>query len=181
MKHPLVVRRSRRKTLSLSVGPDLQVVVKAPLFLRGTEIEAFVAKHEGWIDRQMELQRERAEKQRALFLTPERVAALRERAKELLDGRVRHYAALMGVTPTGVKITSARTRWGSCSAKNSLCFSFRLILLPPEAVDYVVVHELAHIREKNHGPRFYREVETYLPDYRRRIELLRQAQREIGI
>lgn len=181
MKHPVVVRRSKRKTLSLSVGPDLQVVVKAPLFLRGAEIEAFVAKHRDWIDRQMELQRERAEKQRALLLTPEKTAALRERAKEILGGRVRYYAALMGVTPAGVKITSARTRWGSCSTKNSLCFSFRLILLPPEAVDYVVVHELAHIRVKNHGPAFYREVETYLPDYRRRIALLRQAQRKIGI
>lgn len=181
MKYPVVVRRSKRKTLSLSVGPDLQVVVKAPLFLRSAEIEAFVAKHGEWIDRQMELQRERAEKQRALLLTPEKIDALREKAKEVLDGRVRHYAGLMGVAPAGVRITSARTRWGSCSAKNSLCFSFRLILLPPEAVDYVVVHELAHIRVKNHGPAFYREIETFLPDYRRRIALLRQAQKEIGI
>lgn len=181
MKHPVVIHRSKRKTMSLSIGPDLRAVVRAPLFVSSAEIEAFVEKHEQWIGRQTELQRERAEKQRALLSTPEKAAALKERAAEVLSERVRHYGAAMGVHPAGIRITSARTRWGSCSAANRLCFSYRLILLPPEAVDAVVVHELAHIRVKNHGPAFYREVETYLPDYRRRIALLKAAQREIGL
>ena len=180
MKHPVEIHRSKRRTLSLTVAPDLRVVVRAPRFVRDSEIEAFVEKHAKWIERQTELQRERMEKQRAL-LTPERVAALKKEAAEELNERVRHYGARMGVRPAGVRITSARTRWGSCSAANRLCFSYRLILLPPEAVDAVVVHELAHIRVKNHGPAFYREVETYLPDYRKRIALLKAAQRELGL
>ena len=83
--------------------------------------------------------------------------------------------ARMGVMPTGLHITAARTRWGSCSGKNSLCFSLFLMRYPPEAIDAVVVHELAHIRHKNHGPDFYRFVEKTLPDYRQRIALLKQS------
>ena len=79
----------------------------------------------------------------------------------------------MGVTSTGVKITTARKRYGSCSGKDSLCFSCFLMNCPEEAIDLVVVHELCHIREKNHGPRFYALLERYLPDYRERIKLLR--------
>ncbi len=86
---------------------------------------------------------------------------------------VRHWAQEMGVTPTGLKITSARTRFGSCSGKNSLCFSLYLMEYPPEAIEAVVVHELAHIRHKNHGSDFYTLVRQYLPDYDARIKLLK--------
>ena len=78
----------------------------------------------------------------------------------------------MGVAPTGFKVTAARKRYGSCSAKNSLCFSCFLMNCPEEAVELVVVHELCHIREKNHGPGFYALLERYLPDWRERKKLL---------
>jgi predicted metal-dependent hydrolase len=80
----------------------------------------------------------------------------------------------MGVAPTGVKITSARTRFGSCSGKNSLCFSLYLMEYPEDAIDAVVVHELAHIRHKDHSPAFYAEVERWMSDYRQRAKLLKQ-------
>ena len=105
--------------------------------------------------------------------TAEEEARLRTLAREALPRREAHFAALMGVEPAGVRITSARTRFGSCSGRNSLCFSWRLMAYPPEAVDYVVVHELAHITVKNHSPAFYRVVERYLPDWRQRRELLK--------
>ena len=79
----------------------------------------------------------------------------------------------MGVCPTGMRITGARTRFGSCSGKNSICFSWRLMAYPQEAVDYVVVHELAHILHKNHGPAFYQCIESVLPDWRQRRALLK--------
>ena len=79
----------------------------------------------------------------------------------------------MDVRPTGLKITTARKRYGSCSGKNSLCFSCFLMDCPEEAIDLVVVHELCHIREKNHGPRFYALLGQYLPDYKERKKLLR--------
>lgn len=79
----------------------------------------------------------------------------------------------MGVHPTGVKITQARKRYGSCSGRDSLCFSCYLMNCPEEAIDLVVVHELCHILEKNHGPRFYALLARYLPDWAERKKLLR--------
>ena len=76
---------------------------------------------------------------------------LARQGREYLPRRVAYWAARMDVMPTGLRITSARTRWGSCSGKNSLCFSLFLMRYPPEAIDAVVVHELAHIRYKNHS------------------------------
>ena len=79
----------------------------------------------------------------------------------------------MGLRPAGVTITGAEKRFGSCSAKNRICFSWRLMQYPEEAVDYVVVHELAHILHKNHGKAFYACVEEVLPDWRARRALLK--------
>ena len=79
----------------------------------------------------------------------------------------------MGVTPTGLKITTARKRYGSCSGKNSLCFSCFLMQYPDEAVDLVVVHELCHIKVKNHSRDFYTLLEQFLPDYKERRKLLK--------
>lgn len=100
----------------------------------------------------------------------------RRRAKERLTERLSHYEAISGWNAQGVRITAAKTRWGSCSGKNRLCFSWRLILAPPEALDYVVVHELAHTVEHNHSPRFWRLVASVLPDYKQRQQLLRQTE-----
>ena len=75
--------------------------------------------------------------------------------------------------PSAVKITAARTRYGSCSARNSICFSCFLMDCPEEAIDLVVVHELVHIRYKNHGPQFYQLLADVLPDWKERKKLLR--------
>ena len=90
----------------------------------------------------------------------------------MLPGKVAYWSTRTGLVPTGVKITTARKRYGSCSGTNSLCFSCFLMNCPEEAVDLVVVHELCHIREKNHGPGFYALLSQYLPDYRERKKLL---------
>ena len=76
-------------------------------------------------------------------------------------------SAVMGLNPTGISITRARTRYGSCSPKNRLNFSCFIMRLTPEEIDYVVVHELAHIKEKNHGRGFYSLVESFLPNYKK--------------
>ena len=169
-KYELV--RSRRKTLAIEVDRTGRVVIRAPMRATGEQIERFVAAHADWIARAQARQRAR------LAAHPEpdeaRRAELIRRAKEELPPKVAYYAQLMGVQPTGLKITSARTRFGSCSRKNSLCFSWRLMEYPEAAVDYVVVHELAHITHKNHGPRFWALVERYMPDYRARRALLRE-------
>ena len=80
----------------------------------------------------------------------------------------------MGLRPTGITITGARTRFGSCSPQNRLCFSWRLMEYPEDAIDYVVVHELAHLVHRNHGPEFHALVGSVLPDQDRRRAMLRE-------
>ena len=165
--------RSDRKTLGLEITPDLRVVVRAPKRCPQREITRFVDSHCGWIESHLEIQRQRQEKRAARQVTPEQEQALRRAAAETIPRRVAHYAPLVGVTPAGMSITSARTRFGSCSGKNRLCFSWRLMQYPPEAVDYVVVHELCHIRHHNHSRDFWAAVAAVMPDYPQRQRLLK--------
>lgn len=103
------------------------------------------------------------------------IALYRKLAREFISEKVVYYSEHMGVTPSAVKISSAKKRWGSCSGKDSLNFSWRLIMAPPQAIEYVVVHELAHIREHNHSQRFWDIVERQMPDYLHRQALLHQV------
>ena len=164
--------RSRRRTMALEITRDAEVLVRAPLRVSEASIRRFVESHRAWIE--THLARRQAHLAAHPPLTEAELAALRSRAKADLPERTALWARRMGVEPAGVKITAARTRFGSCSAKNSICFSLYLMQYPPEAIDYVVVHELAHIRHRNHGPAFYAEVARWLPDYRKRQALLRK-------
>lgn len=162
--------RSKRRTLSLEVTHELTVLVRAPVHCPKSVIDAFVCKHENWVTTRLEKQRQRLEAHPEP--TEEERLALIDRAKRELPERVAHYATIMNVQPLGISITGAQKRFGSCSAKNRLCFAWRLMSYPQEAIDYVVVHELAHIVHKNHGHNFYALVESVMPDYRRRKKLL---------
>lgn len=166
------VLRSKRKTVSLEVRPDLTVLVRAPKLMSKKQIDAFVQRHEVWLNRTLERTARRAEWEKTLD-SPEREKELRRKAKEYLPGKTEEWAKIMGVSPTGITVTGAKTRFGSCSPKNRICYSWRLMAYPPEAIEYVIVHELAHILQKNHSPRFYAVVEWYLPDWKARRNLLK--------
>jgi len=101
-------------------------------------------------------------------------------AKRDLTNKVIDFAKQMSVTPIAVKINGAKTRWGSCSGKKSLNFSWRLIMADEGVVDYVVIHELAHITEMNHSERFWMIVENILPDYKKRQKRLKDMQRRLN-
>ncbi len=103
----------------------------------------------------------------------------RTQAKQILTERVRLYAGQYGFQYRKIGITSARTRWGSCSADGSLNFSWRLVMAPAEVVDYVVVHELAHTVFHNHSRRFWKRVEKIMPDYKERRKWLRKDGRQL--
>lgn len=164
--------RSGRRTLSLSIDREGAAVVRAPYGVKKDAIDRFVSSHEDWLLRA----RKKQEARRLAHPEPteQERAALIARAKADLPARVERWSAIMGLTPAGVTITSARTRFGSCSGKNRLSFSWRLMQYPDEAIEYVVVHELAHIRHHDHSPAFYAFVERYLPDWKARMALLKQ-------
>ena len=170
------LRLSDRRSAAIEITREGEVIVRVPRWLPQEEIDRLVDKHMPWIRRKlrdMEALREAYPE-----LDAEQIAQLRRQAEAVLPPLVKHWSEKMQVQPTGLKVTSAHTRYGSCSEGNRLCFSWRLMQLPAEAIEAVVVHELAHIRHKNHGPDFYAEVERYLPDYRQRIKLLKKPTKE---
>ena len=101
-------------------------------------------------------------------------------AKRDITNRVIEFSKKMAVTPATVKINNAQSRWGSCSSKRSLNFSWRLIMADSVIVDYVVVHELAHLAEMNHSKKFWAIVEKILPDYKEREKRLRALNRRLS-
>ena len=103
-----------------------------------------------------------------------------EAAKEI-HSRCMWFSMMTGCSPASVRITDARQRWGSCTHKGGLNFSWRLIQAPLEIVDYVIAHELVHLRQPDHSPKFWAKVEALMPDYKRRREWLRENERLLRI
>lgn len=165
------IKRSNRKTLSLEITRDLKVLVRSPFFVNDSQIEKFVRTHEEWILSATE--KVKAKNSRRFEPTNEEIAILMQKAKAYIPNRVAELSKLTNLTPKSVKITSARTRFGSCSAKNALCFSCLLMHYPLAAVDYVIIHELAHTVHHNHSKEFWNLVETLMPDYKECQRLLK--------
>lgn len=105
----------------------------------------------------------------------------RTQAGKIIGDRCLVWAKIVGRTPTSIRISHATRRWGSCSTRGTLCFSWRLILVPLEIIDYVIVHELAHLIHHNHSKRFWDTVGTVMPDYRERKNWLKINERMLTI
>lgn len=166
----ILVIRAKRKTMSLSVNDDLQAVVRAPYGASEKSIKEFVESNSAWLEKAVLRKQKQLER---YDISDDEKEQLKSLAKQVIPERVEYYSRLMNLYPTDVKITSAKKRFGSCNGKNSLCFSYFLMKYPIEAVDYVVVHELAHIKHHNHGKDFYKLIKKYLPDYKERERLLK--------
>lgn len=100
-------------------------------------------------------------------------------AKEFLTERTKHISDAVNIKFNQIKIGSANTRWGSCSTKNNINFTYKLLFLPPEIIDYVIVHELSHIIEHNHSSKFWLVVKKKMPDYKERQSQLKSFQKKI--
>lgn len=169
------VVKSNRKTVSIEITKDAEVIVRAPFQMPDTEIQKFLNEKSNWIEKHIQMQRVRMENTKyTKQLTEEEIQKLAEKALEVIPKRVAYYAKQMGVTYGRITIRNQKTRWGSCSSKGNLNFNCMLMLLPPEIQDYVVVHELCHRKEMNHSPRFWAEVEKVLPDYQTRRKWLKE-------
>ena len=162
--------RSSRRTLALEVTRDGEVLVRSPWRTPQETIDGFVKDHTAWILKNVARQKQRPKRHDP---TPEEIAVLKQKAKDILPERVEYFSRLTGLKCTGIKITGAKTRFGSCSGKTSICFSYLLMQYPDEAIDYVVLHELAHTAHHDHSKRFWALVGKFMPDYKRRRELLK--------
>ncbi|MBF0478657.1 MAG: M48 family metallopeptidase [Candidatus Omnitrophica bacterium] len=103
-------------------------------------------------------------------------------AKEIVGGRIFHYSRIIGVEPETIAVRTQKRVWGNCHKGNrSININWQVVLAPLAVIDYVAVHELCHLIEANHSPRFWKQVETFMPDYRERKKWLRQHQGEMVI
>ncbi len=98
----------------------------------------------------------------------------KERARDLIARRLRYFCPRLWCFPRSVHLSNARCRWGSCTADDRIYLSWRIVMAPPAVVDYVILHELLHMKEKNHSRRFWNLLEAVLPDYRTQRAWLRQ-------
>lgn len=175
---------SNRKTLGLEVGQNGQVKLRAPQRVSEQALLGFVQEKKEWIVRKVlfmeELRDIKAQREVPDYIRyPALEQKYRSQARERLQQRTAYFAQLMGVSYGKITIKETKTRWGSCSTKGNLNFHWKLVLMPPEILDYMVVHELAHRKEMNHSPAFWAEVERILPDYRKRRRWLKCFGQEV--
>ena len=174
MKYEYILRRSRRKSISIEVNKRLEIIVRAPRFVRKKDIDLFVLEKSDWIDEALKKVQAKVNANASIeHLTSEDVQNLSKQAKQVIPLRVAYFADILGVNYGRISIRSQHTRWGSCSAKGNLNFNCLLMLVPEEILDYVIVHELCHLIELNHSPAFWAEVERVLPDYKARRKWLK--------
>ena len=155
------------------------MAVRAPRRCSRAVLDEFVAEKREWITRKQVELRERAalrqeKEEEQPRLSEEEYQRYRELAGRVIARRAEEYARQMQVTYKRITIRDQKTRWGSCSVKGNLNFNWRLILAPAEVLDYVVVHELAHLKEMNHSGRFWKQVETVMPDFAKHRLWLKQ-------
>ena len=170
---------SRRRTLGLEVRADGRVILRAPKGLSNQAVMDFVKERQAWIVQKWfeteRIRRQKAERPpRDYEQNPALEVQYRKEARRRITERAAYFAEKMGVDYGRIAIKAAKTRWGSCSAQGNLNFHWKLILMPPAILDYVVVHELAHRIEMNHSPRFWAQVERILPDYRERRRWIKE-------
>ena len=164
-----VIRRKGRKKLTITVDRDGNCIVKSPWNCPKDRIRRFVTEQTEWIKKVSEEKKEKL----TYRITEERAEELRKEAKRIVPGKIAYYCKIMGIEPPErITITSAKHRWGSCTSKRHINISLYLMLYPEEAVDYVIVHEIAHLKELNHSKRFWETVASVFPDYKERRAML---------
>jgi len=161
------VRHRRARRYLLRVEPDGRVRVTIPRGGSRREADAFASRNQAWIVEQLARVQPPA-------VAPEAQRVWRARAREILPARLFELADRHGCTVTGVSIRSQKTRWGSCGRNGHISLNWRLMLMPEWVRDYVLIHELMHLRRLDHSPKFWRHVETACPDYRTARQWLRR-------
>ncbi len=207
MLHNYILKRSKRKTLSLTVKPDCTIAVSAPLNASIKDIDEFVFKSSSWIEKQL-IRAKAINEQREAFvidygtsvyffgtrltiiadkvckakltdsaiimpqglnsegIKKKLITLYKDTARDYISSKLPYYSNLTGIKFSKVTISSAKTNWGSCTA-DRLHFSWHLIMAEKEVIDYVIIHELTHIKLHNHSNAFWCEVSKYCPEWKK--------------
>jgi predicted metal-dependent hydrolase len=175
------VRHPRARRYVIRVADDGSVRVTVPRWGSKREAAAFAETQHAWIEKQ----RRRADEARLNRQAcrpptpaPPELRALKAQAKRELPARLLELAALHGLTVTRVSIRNQRWRWGSCSRSGHICLNWRLVTMPHEIRDYVLIHELMHLKRMDHSPKFWKLVAQACPDYEAARAYLRAFSRD---
>ena len=172
----LVVRLTRKRIKNLNLRIHRSggfVEVSAPTYVRDRDVERFVREKRPWIDAKI-AQVVASPAAVAAEAAPEQVAAWRAVVEACVPALVEAWEPIMGVKAGKLAYRNMTSRWGSCQPSTGrICINVRLALYPPECLEYVVVHELCHLLERGHGPRFKALMDTFMPDWRVRRAKLR--------
>lgn len=214
---PDYIERSNRRTLSLTVLKDGNVVVKAPITMKDSVINQFVAEKQDWIREKLFMVNRVKSKfddvvnykkfllygnRYSLVLDnikkietndkfqivmsnktePDKILKTlklwyKKVAKQILSERLAFIESRIKLKSNSFRIGDSKGRWGSCNSRGAICLNFRVIMLPPALIDYVIVHELCHLVEMNHSKDFWNLVSTFLPN----VDKLKKAIKEYGI
>ena len=166
--------RKRVKNLNLRISRDgSHVDVSAPSWVSEDEVRGFVRRKAAWIESHL-AQAADTPMARASQATPEEVARWREVVSACVPALIAAWEPIMGVRAVKVAYRNMTSRWGSCQPSTGrICINVRLALYPPECLEYVVVHELCHLLERGHGPRFHQLMDAFMPDWKQRRAKLR--------
>ena len=175
-KVEIIIKKSFRKTISLSIEDDGVVLVRAPRFLGQKQIEKFINEKSSWLKKSLKKMSDRQAKAKRFneLLDPNKLKEYRERARTLLTDRTDYFAEKHKLDYSRIRISTAKTRWGSCNRHNGLNFNWKILFAPPEVQDYLVTHELAHTVHKHHQKKFWLLVEKMHPRYKESRKWLRQ-------
>lgn len=201
---PDLITRSNRKTLSLSILKDGQVVVKAPLKMSSDSISKFVYEKQSWIREKLAFLQANQKKYDDIInynrfllygnrydlklanikkiqtsseemtiympsntpsdkILPKLKVWYKKIAKNILEERIKYISNIIKITPKNIKINDTKGRWGACNNRGTISFNFRVVMLEPSIIDYVIIHELCHLVEMNHSRKFWNLVNSFLP------------------
>ena len=159
-----IIRHHKRRRLLVTVDVTGEVIVKAPSFVNDGYIDDFVNSKLCWINKQKEYYKNKYHHR--IVVTKEERDNIKKQILPQMKVLVDQYSKIMDVEPQSIKITSAEKRWGSCSSKNTICFSYKVALVSDRCKEYIVIHELSHLSQFNHSKKFYETVSKYMPDYK---------------
>lgn len=182
---PYTLVRSSRKSCAISIDPEGQITVRVPSVISQKEIDHLLVEKRIWIiTKYLEAEKQRQNRPVSNLTDVQRIA-LEKRyiaaAKEYIPKRAAYFVQFTGGSYNRITIRDQKTRWGSCSARGTLSFNWRLMLAPPTIADYVIVHELCHLTHMNHSADFWQKVESVYPDYRTARKWLKDHGNELVI
>ena len=157
-------KSTRAQRMRLAVYPDGSVIVTMPLGLQETVVERFIREKTEWLLSKLIFFKQ-VERRPVARRTRDEYLAHKEQALALVRKKVAHFAAIQGCRYNRISVKNQKTCWGSCSRKANLNFNYRILFLSEQMQDYIVAHELCHLKEFNHSKQFWESVGRIVPDY----------------